>query len=141
MIGFEKDKNSLGETQSCTCWVICDSVPICVAVDRLRPGKPAELLAFHHTQTKSSSLRAADAQTQEGFIYERASLHNPTVADPSRTADEHEDEDERDDEMPEPTQITSAEKRKEIQTDEAAKRVTGTVAKSCFVTCEFIETF
>ena len=39
-----------------------------------------------------------------------STLHNPTVADPTRTADEDEEEDERDDEMPEPTQITSAEK-------------------------------
>ena len=62
LIGFEKDKNSLGGTQSRTCWVICDSVPVCVAVDRLRPCTPAELLFFHHTQTES----AADAQTLQG---------------------------------------------------------------------------
>ena len=36
-IFFEKDKNSLGETQSHTCWIICDSVPVCVAVHCLRP--------------------------------------------------------------------------------------------------------
>ena len=29
LIGFEKDRNSLGETQPRTCWVICDSVPVC----------------------------------------------------------------------------------------------------------------
>ena len=74
LIGFEKDKNSLGETQPRTCWVICDSVPVCVAIDRLRPCTPAELLAFHHTQTKNPSPLAADAQTQQGFIDERASF-------------------------------------------------------------------
>ena len=37
LIGFEKHKNSLGEIQSCACWVICGSVPVCVAVDRLSP--------------------------------------------------------------------------------------------------------
>ena len=37
LIGFEKDRNSLGETPPRTCWVMCDSVPVCVAVDRLRP--------------------------------------------------------------------------------------------------------
>ena len=37
LVGFEKDRNSLGDTQPRTCWIICDSVPVCVAVDRLRP--------------------------------------------------------------------------------------------------------
>ena len=103
----------------------------CVAIDRLRPCTPTELLAFHFTQTKSSSRLAADAQTQQGFIDERAaSLHNPTVADPSRTADEDVDEDERDDVMSEPTQITKAEKRKEIQTDETAKELRAPLPKA-----------
>ena len=43
-------------------------------------------------------------------MHERASLQNPTVADPSRTADEDEGEDERDDEMSEPTHMAKAEK-------------------------------
>ena len=46
LIGFEKHRNSLGETQPPTCWIICDSVPVCVVVDRLRPCTPSELLAF-----------------------------------------------------------------------------------------------
>ena len=62
----------------------------------------------------------------KGFIDERASL-NPTTADPPRTADEGEDEDNRDDEMSEPTQITRTEKRTYFQTDEKSKRVTGNV--------------
>ena len=37
LIVFEKDRNRLGEAQPRTCWIICDSVPVCVAVDRLRP--------------------------------------------------------------------------------------------------------
>ena len=57
------------------------SVPICVAIDRLRPCTPAELLAFHCTQNKSSKPIAAEAQTQQGFIDERASLDIPTAAD------------------------------------------------------------
>ena len=120
LIRFEKDRNSLGETQPRTCWIICDSVPVCVVVDRLRPCTPSELLAFHHAQTKGSSPLATDAQTQQSFIDERASL-NPTVADPSRSANEDKDEGERDDEMPEPTRLTRTEKRKDIQTDETAK--------------------
>ena len=91
-------RKSDGETQPRTCWIICDSVPVCVAVDRLRPCTSAELLAFHHTQTKGSSPLATDAQMQQGFIDERASL-KPTTADQSQIADEGEDEDERDDEM------------------------------------------
>ena len=78
-------------------------------------------MAFHYTQTKSSSPLTTDVQTQQGFIDERAPL-NPTVADPSRTVNEDEDEDERDDEMSEePTQITRTEKRKDFQMDETAK--------------------
>ena len=133
MIGFEKDRNSLGETQPRTSWIICDSVPVCVAVDHLRPCTPAELLAFRYTQTKSFSPLATDAQIQQGFIDERASL-NPTTADPPGTVkedeDEDEDEDERDDEMSEPTRSKGTTKRKEIQTDETAKRFTGTVTYS-----------
>ena len=29
LIGFEEDRNSLGEAQPRTCWVFCDSVPVC----------------------------------------------------------------------------------------------------------------
>ena len=79
---LEKDENSLGETHPRTCWIICDSVPVCVAIDRLRQCMSAELLVVHYTQTKSSTPLAADAQTQRGFIDERASLDVPTIADP-----------------------------------------------------------
>ena len=77
-------------------------MPVCVAVDRLRPCTSAELLAFHYTQTKGSSPLVTGAQTQQGFIDERTPL-NATVAGPSRTAKEDEDEVERDGEMSEPT--------------------------------------
>ena len=129
LIGFEKDRNSLGETQPRTCWVICDSVPVCVAVDRLRPCTPAELLAFHYTQTNSSSPLATDTQIQQGFIDERAPL-NPTTVDQSRTANEDEDEDERDDEMSEPTRTKRTEKANVNSDGRNTKRVTGTVTYS-----------
>ena len=64
LIGLEKDRSSLCETQPRTCWVICDSVPVCVAVDLLCPCTSAELLAFHG---RSSPL-ATDTQIQQGFI-------------------------------------------------------------------------
>ena len=79
-------------------------------------------MAVHNTQTKSSTPLATDVQTQQGFIDERAPI-NPTDADSSRNANEGEDEDERDDEMSEPTQLTRTEKRKEIQTDDTAKEL------------------
>ena len=119
LIGFEKDRNSLGETQPRTCWVICDSVPVCVAVVRVRPCTSPELLAFQYTQTKGSSPLTADAQTQQGFIDERAPII-PIAADTSRNANDGEDEHEQDDEMSESTQLTKTEKREEIQTDETA---------------------
>ena len=102
--------------------VICDSVPACVAVDRLRPCTPAELLASHYTHTKISSPLATDTQIQQGFIDERAPL-NPTTVDPSRTAHEGGDEDEQDDELSEPIQSKRTAKRKEFQTDETAKEL------------------
>ena len=114
-------------------------MPVCIAVDRLRPCTSAELLKFHYTQTKGSSPLATDAQTQQGFIDERAPI-NPTVADSSLNANESEDEDEQDDEMSEPTKLTRTEKRKEIQMDETAKSVTGNVTCNRFVTREFSET-
>ena len=63
-----------------------------------------------HTQTKGSTHLATEAQTQRGFIEE----HTP-LAEQSRTVD-----DDRDDEMPEPTQTMNAEKRK---VDETAKEL------------------
>ena len=63
LIVFEKDRNSLGETPPRTCWVICDSVPVCVDVDRLRPCTPAEFLVFHYSHTKSSAPLATDTDT------------------------------------------------------------------------------
>ena len=46
-------------------------MPICITIHRLRP---------------CTSPLEADAQTQQGFIDERASLHIPIVADSSRTS-------------------------------------------------------
>ena len=58
LTGFEKDRNSLGETRPRTCWIICDSVPVCVAIGRLRPCTPAELLGFSpHSNQKFFTSR------------------------------------------------------------------------------------
>ena len=65
-------------------------------------------------KTNSSTPLARDAQTQRGFIDERTSPDIPTIAD-LRIADDEQNED-----MSEPTQVTTAEKRK---VDEAAKEL------------------
>ena len=133
----------LGESQPRMCWVICDSVPVCVAVDRLRPCTSADLVAFPlHAKPKLLHL------LRRTLRYNKASsmivLHSTgptaadpsrianedTTADPSRTADEGEDEDDRDDEMAKPTQITRTEKRKDFPDGRNSKRVTGTITKS-----------
>ena len=67
---------------------------------------------FHCTQTKGSTL-ATDAQTQQVFIDERNSLDIQRIPGPSLPVN-----DDHDDEMSEPTQMTTAETRK---VDETAK--------------------
>ena len=81
-----------------------------------------ELLVFHQTQTKDSTSLAIEARAQQDFIDERTS-----IADPSRTVDDDQDE------MPEPIQTTSAEKR---QVDEAAKELKGIFTHNYFLSCE-----
>ena len=114
MIGFQKDKNKLSEKQP------RDSIFVRIAIDRLRPCTTAELLVFHHTQTKGSTPLATEAQTQRGFIEE----HIP-LAEPPRTVD-----DDRDDEMPEPTQTMNAEKRKVDDTAKALRAPLPTATSS-----------
>ena len=69
-----------------------------------------ELPVLHQTQTNDSTSLVAEARAQRGFINEHTS-----IADSSPTVD-----DDQDDEVPEATQTTSAEKRK---VDETAKEV------------------
>ena len=66
------------------------------------PCTAVELSVFHHTQTKDSTSLATEARTQRGFIEGRT-----TLAEPSRTVD-----DDRDDEMSEPTQNDECRKAK-----------------------------
>ena len=110
------------KTQPRICLRICDSVPVCVAVDRLRPCTSAELLAFNYTQTKGSSLLATDAQTQQGFIDERGPI-NPTVADSSRNANEGEDEDGKTTRCQSQHERRKQKSGKEIQMDDTAKEL------------------
>ena len=104
MTGFYKDKNSLNETR------LQESIFARIRFYFSHPCMSAELLVFHQTQTKGSTTLATEVQTQQGFIDERTSK-----TDPSRTVD-----DDQDDEMSEPTQTETAERRK---TDETAKEL------------------
>ena len=90
-------------------------------MDRLRPCRTAELPVCHHIQTEGSTLLATEAQTQRGFIEDRTSL-----AEPPRTID-----DDRKDEMSEPTQTMNAEERK---MDETAKELRAPLPN--FLSCE-----
>ena len=121
LVRFEKDKNSLSETQP------RDSIFVRIAIDRLRPRTTAELLVYHCMQAKGSTPLAAEAQTQRGFTEE----HTP-LAEPPRTVD-----DDRDDEVSEPTQTMKAEKAKGGRDN---KRVTGTFTHNYFLSCKFITT-
>ena len=82
-----------------------------------------ELLVFGKTRAEDFTSLVTESQTQRGFIDE----HTP-IADPSRTVD-----DDQDDEMPEPTQTTSAEKRK---VDETAKELRVLFTHNYFLSCE-----
>ena len=90
LMGFEKDKTASVKRNHATLY------------SSALPSITAELLVFHYMQPKGSTPLATEAQTQRSFIEERASL-----AEPSRTVDG-----DQDDEMSEPTQTMSAEKRK-----------------------------
>ena len=70
LIGFEKDKDGLGEGLPRTCWVICD----CVAVDRLRPCSAAEPLMYHNVQAQATRNPTLEVSTKWGFVDERLPL-------------------------------------------------------------------
>ena len=128
LIVFEKDRNSLGDTQPTHVLGNLRSRARLCCHRSVTTVHASGIIGFSsHANEKFFTSCSADAQTQQGFIDGRASF-KPTTADPSRTADEGEDEDERDDEMSEPTQITKkTEKRKEDSDGRNSKRVMGIV--------------
>ena len=115
LIGSEKNKHSLGETQPRTCWIICDSVTVCVAIDRPRPCTPAEQLAFHNTQTTlaAESMNALHITTRQLLIHCELPMKTWMKIIVMTK-------------MSEPTQMTSAEKRK---ADETAKELLASLPK------------
>ena len=102
LTGFEKDKICRSEARP------QDSIFVRISIDCLQPCTAVELSTFHYTQTEDSTSLETEARAQRGFIEGCT-----TLAEPSQTVD-----DDRDDEMSEPTQTMNAEKRK---VDETAK--------------------
>ena len=58
IVGFEVDTNySDGEQHPASCWVICDGLPVLVALDKIRACTAAELLAYQ--DRKSTRLNSS----------------------------------------------------------------------------------
>ena len=135
LIGFDKDKNSLGETQPRTCWVICDSVfPYAlpwIVYGRARlqiywlstTCKPKVLHLLQQTlrHIKASSMTVLHLIFRQLLTHRELPMMNKTMKCLSGT------------------QMTSA----EAKSGRNSSRVTGRapfVAHNCVVTCEFITT-
>ena len=121
MLGFEKDQNSLGETQQTH---MLGNRRLCSRMGSHRSSTLMDAIGsfgfFTTRKPKVLHLLQQTLRHNRASSMNVLSLHNPTVVDQSRTADEDVGEDERDDEMSEPTLMTSAEKRK---ADETAKEL------------------
>ena len=58
IIGFEGDK---------VCWVLCHSVPFCLATDRIRPANESEVLAYQYLHDHADQMPRG---TQQAYIDE-----------------------------------------------------------------------
>ena len=76
LISPEKDKNTFGETQPRTCWVIFDSEPVCVAIDRLtvRAREQSYWLFISHKPKVLYLLQQTLRHKKRCFTDEPASL-------------------------------------------------------------------
>ena len=72
IIGFETSPDKPGADPS-SCWVICDGVPVCVALDKIRPCTAPELLAYQYiaSQNPRSVEIDLDSARQQSFLDER----------------------------------------------------------------------
>jgi hypothetical protein len=72
IIGFETSPDKPGSDPS-SCWVICDGVPVCVALDKIRPCTAPELLAYQYmaSQNPRSVEIDLDGARQQSFLDER----------------------------------------------------------------------
>ena len=64
LIGFDGNK---------TAWLICAGIPVCAAVDRLRPATSAEALAMKFAQ--NAKYEPGHPEDQQAFVDARASLN------------------------------------------------------------------
>ena len=72
IIGFETSPDKPNADPS-SCWVICDGVPVCVALDKIRPCTAPELLAYQYlaAQNPRSTEIDLDGARQHSFLDER----------------------------------------------------------------------
>ena len=100
--------------------IICDSVPFCVAV-------ASSGIIFFVTTRKSKVLHLLQQTLRHNKASSMNALHNTTVADASRTADEDEDEDEARRRNVRANTNEENRKVKRVSDGRNSKRVTGIV--------------
>ena len=69
IVGFEHD-DTYTDRPPAVCWVICDGIPVCVSVDKIRPCTAAELLAYQLTYDPSKLDLDLGSAEQQSFIDE-----------------------------------------------------------------------
>ena len=57
IVGFETDKR-FPDREPINAWLVCDGLPVCVAVEKLRPCTSAELLAYQFMSPRSKNRYA-----------------------------------------------------------------------------------
>ena len=72
IIGFETSPDKPGADPS-SCWVICDGIPVCVALDKSRPCTPPELLAYQYMAAQNPRSVEIDLEgaKQQSCLNER----------------------------------------------------------------------
>ncbi len=90
IVGFEYDHNDTNPNRDpYSAWVICDGIPVLVAVDKIRPCTAAELLAYRFMHGEGMTRAAAAViltQQQQSFLDERE------TSPPKRTRIDPDDE-------------------------------------------------
>ena len=71
IVGFETDPKNPDKDPS-TAWVVCDGLPVCVAIDKIRPCTAAELLAYQFMNGKDlANAPVIESAEQQMFVDER----------------------------------------------------------------------
>ena len=86
VIGF--DGRHLGHTEEKCMWVLCESLPVCVAVDKVRPCTPDEILAWQYLNNRrmATNYQPGPAHLPQSYVNEE-----PTKKDKKRakTSESH----------------------------------------------------